>query len=66
MLLLDLGIHVIRCDSAEEFNVFIRVKLCHFSFCCRFGTLILVVNNTNLEEIWVARKSPFSYRDHNS
>lgn len=40
VLLLHKRVHVDRCYPVQEFDVFVRVKLCHFSFRGGFGALI--------------------------
>lgn len=39
MLFFYVRIHIAGGDATEELDVFVRVKLCHFAFCCRFSTL---------------------------
>ena len=39
VLLLDEGVHVDWCYSAQEVNVVVRVELCHLAFGSRFGSL---------------------------
>jgi hypothetical protein len=41
MLLFDVGIHVAGIDPTQKVYIFIRVKLGHFAFCSRLGTLFM-------------------------
>ena len=39
VLFLNIGVHITWGDSAEKFDVFIRVELSHFAFRSRFSAL---------------------------